>query len=189
MVVGIGVEQSFGQTIERLLAVVAAILSNPFYCGIIRIKATGKTYEGIHEPLIPVALFERVQAVKAGKAGKKVTRHNHMFRGLFQCAGCGCSMIPERQKGRVYYRCQTRSCPTTTVREDRIEGRIIKALTSLCLSRAAIDHLTEQVTIWLDKRHGGQKDELALTRDLAETEQRLENLTDALIDKHIDHHT
>ncbi|MCR9195132.1 MAG: recombinase family protein [Hyphomonas sp.] len=168
---------------------IEAILANPFYCGIIHIKRTGATYEGIHEPLISVALFDRVQAVKSGKAGKKVTRHNHMFRGLFRCASCRRSMIPERQKGRVYYRCQVRSCPTTTMREDMIEDRIIDALLGLRLSGAAIDRLTDQVTRWVEERHDCQNDELTLTRNLAAVEQRLENLTDALIDKHIDHDT
>lgn len=168
---------------------VETILSNPFYCGIVRIKRTGKTYEGIHEPLITVALFERVQAVKAGKAGKKVTRHNHRYRGLFRCAACRRSMIPERQKGRVYYRCQKRGCPTTTVREDTIEERIIATLSTLRLSRAAVDHLVAGVTAWVEEHHGQHEDEQRLQRELAVVEQRLENLTDALIDKHIDHET
>lgn len=41
-------------------------LANPFYCGIIRIKTTGQTYQGGHVPLINAAMFERVQAVKTG---------------------------------------------------------------------------------------------------------------------------
>ena len=164
-------------------------LSNPFYCGIIRIKATGKTYEGVHDPLISVALFERVQGVKSGKAGKKVTRHNHRYRGLFRCASCGRSMIPERQKTRVYYRCQTRDCPTTTVREDAIEARIHERFMALRLTSSAIDHLVAGATAWIEERHGREADERRLQRELVAIDERLDNLTDALIDKHIDHET
>ncbi len=168
---------------------IESILSNPFYCGIILIRRSGETYKGIHEPLISVSLFERVQAVKSGKAGKKITRHNHLYRGLFRCAGCGRSMIPELQKGHVYYRCQTRSCPTKTVREDAIEARIIKRLTGLRLSKAAIERLVAQVTRWVADYNGSEQDELNRQRQFTTIEQRLENLTDAFIDKHIDHDT
>lgn len=84
---------------------VEGFLGNPFYAGIIRIRRTGEVFQGAHEPLIPAELFERVAQVRAGKSGKKMTRHNHLFRGLFGCGNCGRSMIPERQKGHVYYRC------------------------------------------------------------------------------------
>ena len=47
------------------------ILANPFYCGIIKIKLTGETYQGCHEPLIPISLFDRVQDIKAGKRSRK----------------------------------------------------------------------------------------------------------------------
>ena len=38
---------------------VEKVLNNPFYCGIIRIQSTGKTYQGIHEPLITARLARR----------------------------------------------------------------------------------------------------------------------------------
>lgn len=168
---------------------IETILANPFYCGIIRIKATGKTYEGVHEPLIPVALFERVQVVKSGKAGKQVTRHNHRYRGLFRCAGCAHSMIPELQKTHVYYRCQTRTCPTTTVREDAIEARVLEAFTALRLTASAIDKLVAGATTWIEEHYGREADEQRLQRELTAIDERLDSLTDALIDKHIDHET
>ncbi len=61
----------------------------------IRISTTGETCPGVHEPLISVQIFNRVQAVRAGKAGKKVTRHDHTYRGLFRCGRCGMTMTPE----------------------------------------------------------------------------------------------
>lgn len=94
-------------------------LANPFYTGVIRIRKTGEVYQGAHEPLISAKTFARVQEVRAGKSGKKVTRHNHTYRGLFQCGTCGKSMVPERQKTFVYYRCHVKDCPTNIVREDK----------------------------------------------------------------------
>ena len=39
------------------------ILNNPFYYGLIKVKSNGKTYPGIHEPIINRALFERCQEI------------------------------------------------------------------------------------------------------------------------------
>ncbi|MCP4182476.1 MAG: recombinase family protein, partial [Hyphomicrobiales bacterium] len=93
------------------------VLNNPFYAGIIKIKRTGQIFDGVHDALISVSLFEQVQDIKSGKAGKKVTKHNHLYRGLFRCGLCQSAMIPEKQKGYIYYRCQTKECLTKTIRE------------------------------------------------------------------------
>jgi len=91
------------------------ILDNPFYCGIIRIKRTGRTYPGVHEKIIPVSLFEKAQDVRSGRTVKKNTKHDFCYRGLFRCGLCDTAMIAERQKGHVYYRCQIKSCETKTI--------------------------------------------------------------------------
>ncbi|CAN0588661.1 unnamed protein product, partial [Ectocarpus sp. 12 AP-2014] len=91
---------------------VETILNNPFYTGQIHIRRTGKCYDGLHEPIVPAALFMRVQTLKSGRNGKVSTRHDHLYRGLFRCGLCAGPMIPERQKGWVYYRCQTTGCAT-----------------------------------------------------------------------------
>ena len=164
-------------------------LSNPFYCGIIRIRTTGATYQGIHEPLIDKNTFERIQDIKSGRCGKKLTRHDHVYRGLFACGHCKRSMIPERQKGRVYYRCQSKGCPTTTVREDRIEAEVEAALARLELTREARERLVSAVSDWVEDRIRAQKTEVPEKTGLDEIEGKLERLTDALIDHLIDKNT
>ncbi len=160
------------------------ILGNPFYTGVIRIKRTGETFQGIHKPLVSVATFQRVQDVRAGKAGKKVTRHNHTYRGLFHCAACGLAMIPERQKGHVYYRCQKADCPSNCVREDGLETAVAAKLQGISLSDAVIDAIEAAVAKWAaeDPDHEIR----TCTLRLAKIERRLEQLTDALLDKLID---
>jgi len=161
------------------------MLNNPFYCGIIHIKRTGMTYNGIHKRLITPALFQRVQDIKSGKSGPKVTRHNHTYRGLFRCGLCSGPMVPELQKGTVYYRCPVKSCETKTVREDQI----ILAIET-CLERAQLtdqdakDARTE-IECWIAKK-GGHEAEKALSLRMANVEDRIERLTDAMIDRLID---
>ena len=160
---------------------IETILNNPFYTGLIEIKRTGETYDGIHEPLISSRTFRLVQDIKSGKAGKKVTRHNHLYRGLFKCGSCGGAMIPERQKAHVYYRCHTRECPKNIVREDRLEQSVREALACVELSQDDAEQLSSDWQLWLRSKYF---DNIRRSLDLriAQTEKRLERLTDLLID-------
>ena len=164
---------------------IETVLNNPFYCGLIRIKKTGEVYEGIHKPLIPPTLFERVQDIKSGKCGKKVTRHNHTYRGLFRCQLCQAAMTPERQKGHVYYRCQTRDCVTKCVREDRIEEEVTAVLSRVRLTDDDVAWLTGEIEAWCEK-YDTTNERQTIVMQLAKLKDRLERLTDALIDRLID---
>lgn len=160
---------------------IATILNNPFYCGIIEIKRTGKTWEGIHKPIISPRLFKHVQDRKAGRAGKKVTKHNHLFRGVFRCGLCNAPMVPERQKGRVYYRCKIRQCPTKTVREDFLDGQLRQVLDSLQLSDDQVNVINAKWMARLEDESAEQAKkgiELRISENLARTNR----LTDLLID-------
>ncbi|MCB1357961.1 MAG: recombinase family protein [Maritimibacter sp.] len=164
---------------------IETIINNPFYTGLIVIKRTGKTYEGVHEPIVPAALFQHVQDLKSGRAGKKVTRHNHLYRGLFRCALCDGPMTPELQKGRVYYRCQTRACPTTTIREDRLDAIIVDALRRLEITPDQAERMKRS---WVND-HGAEEQasmRTTLRLRIEKEEQRLTRLTDLLLDSVID---
>ena len=164
------------------------MLANPFYCGIIRIKRTGATYKGAHEPLISVELFEEVQARKAGRAVKKKTKHQFTYRSLFRCGLCGASMIAERQKGHVYYRCQTTACATKTVREELIEDATWEVLRTTRLSEIDVERLARGIEAWLQGQDSkGQM--LALSNEIDTVQSKLDRLTDALIDRLIDRET
>ncbi len=168
---------------------IESALANPFYCGVIRIGTTGETYQGIHEPLIDMATFERVQEIKSGKCGKKVIRHDHMFRGLFRCSHCSYAMIGEVQKGRVYYRCHSPGCPTTSVREDCIDAQVLQTLRSLRLTEDAKERLVAEVSAWVNERLKARGPKQSVEKALSEIDEKLESLTDALIDRLIDKDT
>jgi hypothetical protein len=165
---------------------IETILRNPFYTGIIRIARTGDSYDGIHEPLISTSLFERVQEMKAGKCGKKTTRHMHTYRGLFKCGLCSFAMIAERQKGHVYYRCHTPGCPTKGIREETIEQA---ALTEFEKSNIRPKHFAELISVmeaWKVDRQDQHDKVASLKMQLGKLESRLEALMDALIEGLID---
>jgi site-specific DNA recombinase len=113
--------------------------------------------------------------------GKKVTRHNHLYRGLFRCGLCDGPMIPERQKGHVYYRCQKPDCETKTVREEQIDNAVQTAFRSLEISLEQAHELQRKWTAWIDGDERANQIQYIELR-LAETSSRLERLTDLLID-------
>jgi len=164
---------------------IETILKNPFYCGIIEIKRTGRTYKGIHPPLIDARTYKRIQDIRTGRAGKKVTRHNHLLRGLFRCGLCDRPMSPERQKGHVYYRCQEPACQTKTVREDRLEAEIIDQLISLEFSQAQATTLLKRWQKWFGSADR-QKRLQSLELQIANCQNRRERMTDLLVDGLID---
>jgi site-specific DNA recombinase len=164
------------------------ILNNSFYCGVITIKRTGDVYPGIHERLISPHLYARVQDIKNGKAGPKVTKHNHLYQGFWRCGLCGGPMVGEKQKQFIYYRCPKAGCPTKTVREEQLTAAIEE-----CLQQA---ELTEQDTIealaeierWVcDATSSSGQQTLTLRQN--NINERQNRLTDALVDGLIDKDT
>jgi DNA invertase Pin-like site-specific DNA recombinase len=82
------------------------ILRNPIYMG--EFDFGGVRYQGIHEPLVTVEVWNRVQEILDRRGAKKHRRTTREFpySGLVQCGHCGCSMVAEIKKGRyVYYHC------------------------------------------------------------------------------------
>jgi site-specific DNA recombinase len=164
------------------------LLDNPFYCGRILLRSSGRSYAGIHQPLISEGTFQSVQNMKSDKQQKRQTRHNHIFRRMITCGHCGRSLIGERQKGRVYMRCQTRSCPTKTLREDFIEAFVQAHLLTLRLSDQQYRRLRALALRRLAKTTSAEA-LTALELRLASLNERQERLTDALIDNLIDKET
>ena len=161
------------------------ILNNPFYTGVIHIKRSGMSYSGVHERLISPSLFNRVQAIKSGKSGPKVTRHDHTYRGLFRCGHCHGPMVPELQKGHVYYRCPVRACPTKTVREEVLAAAIEACLAVSELSVIDVSAFHDRIDEWIVSETGEDREKAWQLRK-ANLQDRIDRLTDALIDRLID---
>ena len=82
-----GLKNRFGGTVSR--AGLHTLLRNPFYTGVMRIRASGETYEGNHEALISKNLFDRVQDILHGRVGTRVNVHDFRFRRFITCDNCG----------------------------------------------------------------------------------------------------
>lgn len=155
------------------------MLRNPFYCG--QMLVGGKLYPGAHEPLVSVAAFQRIAAVKAGRTQKKSTKHTFLYRGLLHCAACGGVLSGERQKTHCYYRCHTRGCGEGTIREDRLTEQVVAALRQLTISNADKVALTERLKSWLAD-DGSDAMERSVRLRIADTTAKTDRLTDLLVD-------
>ncbi len=165
----------------------STILNNPFYIGLIRIKRTGETFSGSHEPLITKSLFDRVRKVLSGKVNGRILKHDFLFRKLLKCRYCDYSLIGETQKNHVYYRCHSKKCPATCIREDEIESKIKETFSRVQFNEKELAYLLSKV-VKLDGDWGAEHEELinAGMLSLVKLSDRLNRLTDAYIDRVID---
>ena len=165
----------------------SVLLNNPFYIGIMRVHKTGETFIGRHEPLISKSLFDRVQAVLSGKTNAQTQRHSFQFRRMLSCATCQYSLIGERQKGHVYYRCHSKQCPGISIREEIVTSAFERLLQSLRFSESEKKYFkTKILTIkenWTSQR---EEEKRNLNLRSGQLKDRLNRLTDAYLDEALD---
>jgi DNA invertase Pin-like site-specific DNA recombinase len=181
----LGLRARLGGKINR--SSLSQLLNNSFYFGLIRIYKTNESFVGIHEPLIGKVLFDRVQAVLTGKVNVHTQRHSFQFRRMLTCVACRYSLIGERQKGHVYYRCHSKACRKTSIREDLAEAETSHFFKQVQFSeeekayfRPKVLAMRETWTTRLDEEIQSQNLKLAHVKD------RLNRLTDAYLDQALD---
>ena len=101
------VGRKFSKTLIRRM------LQNEFYIG--KITHKGKVYEGQQEPIIPMELWNKVQAIiktnrVTGSRGRKQNLHTFLLQGLVKCGWCKSYMTPSyaqnhQKKHYYYYHC------------------------------------------------------------------------------------
>ncbi len=165
----------------------AVMLHNPFYTGVIYLKATREYYSGQHQPIVSKELYDQVQAVLSGKtvpaSNKKPLKEEFLFRKLLTCGTCQYRLIGERQKGYRYYRCHTKACPQKTIREESVTDAVFSVLEQMKFSKAEEAAFRK----WHRSQLGRSEHEVDLTRQalklqLEQTNTRLSNLTDGFVD-------
>ena len=166
------------------------MLNNLFYIGLITHRKGGAVYKGVHEPLIGKQLFDRVQALLSGKTQKRTRGNAFGYRRMFRCAECGYTLVGERQKGHVYYRCHTKTCPLTGVREEVLEAAVAGAYATLQLSGAQRIALEAEITAYLGENGASTKRVQETWKlQLAALQTRHDRLVDAFLEGTLDKET
>ena len=169
------------------ISILSRILNNPFYCGIIKLQKTGEVFEGIHEPIIDPPLFQAVSDVLAGRTPRRGARRSYRYQRMIRCALCRASLTPERQKGHIYYRCHTRTCIGTSLREEQIDEQLAVAIRPLHFTSDELRAYETDVLLLIHESASEvprQRDALEL--NLSGIDDRLRRTTDAYIDGTID---
>lgn len=178
-----GLRNSKGNIIH--LTAMASILHNPFYIGVMKIK--GKTFQGNHEPLVSPKLFMKVQNILKGKTNTRIIKHDFLFRRRIKCVDCNYSIIGEIRKGHTYYRCQTKECPTKSIREELIHELVKETLHQIKFNSVEVkilNELLEQAQVNWSETQKGLEESIRLQNN--KLTLKLERLTDAYLESVID---
>ena len=167
------------------------ILRNRLYTG--RYEWNGKLYQGMHEPLISVELWEQVQGVLDGRNASKHRRmtHDFAFSGLIACGRRGCSVVGEIKKQKyIYYHCtgyadkcrgEPASCRRKYVREEVLEKQFTAMLGQLRFDDEVLQWVREALhASHADERH---EHEQAIKRLQAEHRRLGKRISTMYIDK------
>jgi site-specific DNA recombinase len=166
---------------------VAKLLRNPFYAGTIRIQRTGAVFEGKHTPLISRALFDRVQAILDGRVFPRTAEREFRFRRLIRCAACPRTLTAEVQRGHTYYRCHSKTCRGVSISEQTIDELAQQTLALLEFDDRELKDVRDIITTLLaDQTQADESRADRTERDLANIADRMDRLTDAMIDGLID---
>lgn len=165
----------------------SGILRNPFYIGIIRMKRSGESYPGVHEPIVSKMIFDRVQRILDGKCTKGVIVHDFLFRRMIRCVHCRYRLIGETKKGHVYYRCHTQTCPTLSLREELVATILREHLRPLGLLEDEITEMRERVAALASDQNTVREDQLrGVGLQLDAVGGRLARLMDVYLDGAVD---
>lgn len=131
------------------LHVIKTILTNPFYCGIVRYgmsrlvndPRTGKrkqipnaeytTAKGAHEPLWDMQTYQQIlaEAERRGLGNYRGPNKTHIFSNLLYCGACGAKLTydhanPKARWAYDYYRCRARNIGNTPHRQSWSEQEL-----------------------------------------------------------------
>ncbi len=122
------------------------ILNNPFYIG--KIKVGNDITDGIHQPLIDTALFNKVQATLKSRCVKiyYVDKDFFIYRGFVKCT-CGRSYSPYEKKGNNYYRSrclQTCDSVDKNFKEKNIDDSVADLLDQIHFTETELAEIEER---------------------------------------------
>ena len=174
------------------------ILTNPFYFGVMQFN--NELYEGSHTPIITKKLFDKVQEIIKRRSRIHIDHVSEFdFLGLVKCGECGGSITAEkhvknykktnRTATYIYYRCSKKygPCSQKYITVDFLEEKLRVAVHNRSISAFVAKKLLE----WAEKDSRKEKSRSEtlvsdLTRQLTGTEEKLDRLLEAYLDKVID---
>ncbi|MEX0362661.1 MAG: recombinase family protein [Allomuricauda sp.] len=132
------------------------ILRNRLYLG--KVRFGDEEFDGVHKPIIGMALFQKVQDLLARNdktKGPTKNKHSALLKGLLKCGCCGTALSPSRVKkgSRIYryYVCSNASregwdsCEVKSIPAGEIEDFIVSQLKELGTDADLQDRVVTQL--------------------------------------------
>lgn len=173
-------------------SVLHRMLSNPYYAGVVIYRSAYR--EGVHEPLVPIELWLKVQDVLHAHniAGERDRTHNNYLRGSIWCGGCGSRMVFSQNKGRggtyAYFFCMGKKnkanpCPRGYIRLEAIERGLAHFYAGLALRPDEVEQIRTAIRTELaDREAQAAWDQATATKAI----DRLETEREKLLHAHYD---
>ena len=177
------------------------ILQNQFFIGKIVFK--GEVYEGQHEPIIPMELWNRAQAIMSATRSqphrnRKQNLHVFLLKGLVKCGWCSSHMTPVYSQNRhkklyFYYQCTSKihrgdmECKMKSVPAEPLEQVIIDRLIQLSDDQKRVQELVAEATTSHSERmktlRQAQKN---YRRNLKDIKKKLDVLVESIAVQQVD---
>lgn len=163
-------------------------LKNVFYTGKFVVK--GVTYDGVHEPIIDIDLFDSVQ--KLFNQSKARTHDiEFAYTGLIKCGYCGCQLTAELKKGKyVYYHCTGKrggTCKKDWIREEELDEVFIDLINKLPNPEGGLKELIKNSIKDMRKMKGDFEETSAeeIQKQIDRLTKRIDNLYSDKLDGNI----
>lgn len=173
----------------------SAVFRLPIYMGKIEVPADGKEpytmVDGIHEPIVSEALFNRVQSVLNSNPKQRLVAKNSRdamlpLRGILRCSKCGSNMTGSRSRNRVgvryaYYHCNY--CHNERYRAEKVNDTLTEILNAMRFDSDS-ELIYRELVSRLLKGHNEDRQEMinSLQGKIALQTERIEKLQDNLAD-------
>jgi site-specific DNA recombinase len=169
-----------------------ALLRNPIYEGRIAVAAWGISGRGDFEPLVPPAVFARVQTRLKGRLTRVVPHaRNHPdfpLRRFVTCGECGKPLTGAWSRGRsgryAYYECP--ECRRVRVPKAELEGAFLELVTRL-QPRVEYMRLFNEIVldVWRQRQASARETRARLQGQVSGHRQKLDDLDDAFLFRHV----
>lgn len=176
---------------------VGKILRNPIYIG--KLKGNGQVYDGHHDAILPVEVFEAAQTIIASRSTLPGRSHQsqHLLSGLAICGECGKRLIAHYGRANksgeraIFYHhrasLKKSDCKSFYKSARRLEKIVIdqirKAAESDLLSAIAAEELHRQTT---EKSQPLKARQDSILSELAEMKEKFNTWADRLDNRLID---
>ncbi len=149
---------------------VAHLLKNRYYLGKVTFK--GVEYDGRHQPLVPQALFDRVQEVFLlhDKSGERQRIFRHYLKSTVVCGRCGSRLCLTNAKGQyLYFYCQGRhqrrtDCQLPYLAAEDVERAVERSYRAVRIPADLQETIREGLRTELDQQQRRAEPEMAYAR-------------------------